>query len=328
MLIDEAKIKITAGRGGNGIVAFDKIKMSLGPTGGRGGNGGSVIFVGVEDVFALNKFRHKKIYLAPNGQDGRNNRSDGPAGKDLILSVPIGTVIHDLITQKDQEITEIGQEILIAKGGIGGRGNFYFRSANNTSPKKYEEGKPGKKLELKLELRLIADIGLIGLPSAGKSSLLNELTAAHAKVGEYHFTTLEPNLGAMGKIILADIPGLIEGAFQGKGLGIKFLRHIQRTKTLIHCLSLESNNLWHNYQTIRQELEKYNPELIKKKELILLTKSDLLKKDELHKKIKELRKKLKNSQKILTVSIYDWEALEELQSIIKNNNHSLVLKSK
>ncbi len=320
MLIDEAKIKVTAGRGGDGVVAFDKIKMSLGPTGGKGGNGGSIFFVGVEDVFALSKFRHKKIYSAPNGQDGRSNRSSGPVGKDLILSVPIGTVIHNLTIQKDQEITKVGQEILIAKGGIGGRGNSYFRSATNTSPKKCEEGKPGEEFELKLELRLIADVGLIGLPSAGKSSLLNELTAAHAKVGEYHFTTLEPNLGAMGKIILADIPGLIEGASQGKGLGIKFLRHIQRTRVLIHCLSLESNNLWRDYQVVRQELEKYNPELIKKKELILLTKSDLLKKEELDKKTKELKRKLKSSQKILAVSIYDWESLEKLQLAIKKQN--------
>ncbi len=317
MLIDEAKIKITAGRGGNGIIAFDKIKMSLGPTGGRGGNGANIVFVGVEDVFALNKFRHKKIYLAPNGQDGRNNRSDGPMGKDLILSIPVGTVIHNLTTQEDQEITQLDQKIILAKGGIGGRGNFYFRSATNTSPRECEEGKPGEEFELNLELRLIADIGLIGLPSAGKSSLLNELTSAHAKVGEYHFTTLEPNLGAMDKLILADIPGLIGGASRGKGLGIKFLRHIQRTKVLLHCLSLESTNLWQDYQIIRQELDQYNPELTKKKELILLTKSDLLKKEELHKNIKELRKKIKSSREILAVSIYDWEALEKLRSMIK-----------
>ncbi len=316
MLIDEAKIKITAGRGGDGIVAFDKVKMSLGPTGGRGGNGGNIVFIGVEDVFALNKFRHKKSYAAPNGQDGRNNRSNGPAGKDLILSIPIGTVIHNLTKGEDQEITQVDQEIVIAKGGIGGRGNFYFRSANNTSPQEYEEGKPGEELELELELRLIADIGLIGLPSAGKSSLLNELTAAHAKVGSYHFTTLEPNLGALGKIIIADIPGLIEGASQGKGLGAKFLRHIQRTKILFHCLSLESNNLWQDYQTIRQELKKYNPELIEKREIILLTKSDLLKENDLLKKVNEFQKKIKETSTILTVSIYNWEELEKLKTII------------
>jgi GTP-binding protein len=309
MLTDEARIKITAGKGGDGVVSFDKVMMSLGPTGGRGGDGGSVYFEGVADIFALNKYRHLKEHYAPNGKNGRGNRSDGPAGKDLILSVPIGTVARNLDNGKIFEITKIGEKILVAKKGIGGRGNFYFRSSKNTSPQEYEEGSLGEEFNFLLELRLIAEIGLIGFPSAGKSSLLNELTSARAKVAAYHFTTLEPNLGVMDEIIIADIPGLIEGASAGRGLGIKFLRHIQRTKVLVHCISLESENLFKDYRTIRQELENYNPELLKKKELVLLTKTDLVDEKELNKRLK----KLKIESEILAVSIHDFDSMEKLK---------------
>jgi len=293
-------------------VAFDKVMMSLGPTGGRGGNGGSVYFEGVSDVFALNKYRHMKEHYAPDGKNGRGNRSDGPNGPDLILTVPVGTVLHDVNSDRSREITEVGQKILAAKGGIGGRGNFFFRSGSVTSPTKFELGKPGETLELSIELRLIADVGLIGLPSAGKSSLLNELTAANAKVAAYHFTTLEPNLGVMDGIILADIPGLIEGASAGRGLGIKFLRHIQRTKVLLHCLSLESDDLTRDYNVIRQELASYDPKLIEKKELVILTKNDLVPEKELKKRIKQLKIK----SEIVTVSIHNLEDLEKLKQKI------------
>jgi GTP-binding protein len=312
MLTDEVKIKIQAGKGGDGIVAFDKIKMSLGPTGGRGGNGGSIYFEGVSDIFALNKYRHLKEHYAPDGKKGRGNRSDGPAGKDLTLTVPIGTVLRDINSGHNREITEVGQKILAAKGGIGGRGNFFFRSGSVTSPKKFELGRPGEMLELSIELRLIADVGLIGLPSAGKSSLLNELTAANAKVAEYHFTTLEPNLGVMDDIILADIPGLIEGASAGRGLGIKFLRHIQRTKVLLHCISLESDDLLHDYNIIRQELATYDPKLVQKKELVILTKNDLLDAKELKKKMS----RLKIDSEIISVSIHNLEDMEKLKKKI------------
>ena len=312
MLTDEAKIKIQAGKGGDGIVAFDKVMMSLGPTGGRGGNGGSIYFEGVADVFALNKYRHMKEHYAPDGKDGRGNRSDGPNGKDLILTVPVGRLLTNTKNGRIQEITQVGQKILAAKGGIGGRGNFYFRSGSSTSPKKFELGKPGEEFELFIELRLIADVGLIGLPSAGKSSLLNELTAANAKVAAYHFTTLEPNLGVMDKIILADIPGLIEGASTGRGLGIKFLRHIRRTKVLLHCVSLESDDLARDYTIIRQELAAYDSELMKKKELVVLTKSDLT--DE--KKLKVTIKELRIDSEIITASIHNTEELEKLKKKI------------
>lgn len=312
MLTDEAKIKIQAGRGGDGIVTFDKVMMSLGPTGGRGGNGGSIYFEAVADIFALNKYRHLKEHYAEDGKKGRAGRSDGPNGKDLFLSVPVGTVLKNTSTGKIFELKEIGEKILVAKGGIGGRGNFYFRSSKNTSPEEFEEGSSGEEFEFELELRLIADIGLIGLPSAGKSSLLNEITAANAKVGAYHFTTLEPNLGVMNGVIIADIPGLIEGASTGKGLGTKFLRHIQRTKILVHCISLESEDMMKDYKIIRKELENFNENLLKKKELIVFTKSDLLSKEEAEKRIE----KFKEIGKGVFVSIYDLESIEKFQKTI------------
>jgi len=318
MLTDEVRIKIYAGHGGDGSVAFSKTKMTLGPTGGRGGDGGNIYFEGVSDLTALNKYKHKVDYYAEDGKRRKNDKSTGHAGRDLILTVPIGSVLHNLETGKDIDITKAGQRVLVAQGGIGGRGNFYFRSPINTTPEEAEEGKPGEEFSFFLELRLIADIGLVGLPNAGKSSLLNELTKANAKIGNYEFTTLEPNLGVFENFIIADIPGLIEGASAGRGLGIKFLKHIRRTKLLLHCLSAESDDLVRDYKIIRKELENYASELAHKKELLLLTKTDLLTKEELKKKNAQLKKlaKGKNSLGIETVSIHDWDSLEKLKGVI------------
>jgi GTP-binding protein len=313
-LTDEIKIKIHAGKGGDGVVAFDKIMMSLGPTGGRGGNGGNVYFEGVSDLTALNKYKHKNDYYAGNGKRGKTDKSSGHNGADLLLTVPIGSVLHNLNTGKEIDITKVGQRVLAGKGGIGGRGNFYFRSPKNTSPKEFETGKFGEEYMFFLELRMIADVGLIGLPNAGKSSLLNEITNANAKVANYFFTTLEPNLGVMDGLIIADIPGLIEGASRGKGLGIKFLKHIQRTDILVHCISCESRNIEKDYKIIRNELTSYKTEFFAKKELLLLTKTDLLDSDKIQKKSEELKKINKNT---LAVSVYDLESIEKFKKSIK-----------
>lgn len=274
MIIDDVKITAIAGHGGRGLVTFCKTKMSKGPTGGNGGDGGSIFIEGVSDLGALRQFRFKKENKAKDGQNGKSQLNDGHDAEDLILYVPVGTIAHILQTKKNIEINKIGQKELIAKGGGGGKGNFLFRSATNTSPKQFEEGEPGEPFEIRLELKMIADVGFIGLPNVGKSSLLNELTRAKSKVANYPFTTLEPNLGVYYDLILADIPGLIEGASEGKGLGTKFLRHVERTKILFHFVSADSTDPISDYKTVRGELEKYNRLLLEKPEYVFISKSD------------------------------------------------------
>ena len=313
MLIDEVKIKLRGGNGGNGCVAFNKNKGEKGPTGGNGGNGGNIYLEGTSNLTALNKFRFKKEFLAEDGVDGKNKILDGKNGKDLILKVPIGTVAHNLNTERDVEIVKSGEKILVAKSGKGGRGNYFFRSSTNTTPKEFEDGKNGREFNFILELRLIADVGLIGLPSAGKSSLLNALTKANVKVAAYPFTTLEPNLGDFYGLIIADIPGLIEGAATGRGLGIKFLRHIKRTRILIHCISSESENLLKDYQAIKNELKKYELKLARKQEYVFLTKIDLIDKKKVEEKMKELKKINPN---VLAVSIYDENSIGRVKKLL------------
>lgn len=313
MLIDEVDITIAAGSGGNGCVAFDTSKGGVGPTGAAGGRGGNIYLAATSNLNALGKFRYKKDFAAENGLPGRGRHLDGRTGADLVLEVPIGTIAHNLDTGKDFEILKSDDKHLLARGGKGGRGNWFFRSPTNTTPKEWEPGKPGQNFSMKLELRLIAQVGLIGFPSAGKSSLLNALTKAEAKVAEYPFTTLEPNLGDFHKLIIADIPGLIEGASEGKGLGTRFLRHIQRTSILLHCLSAESPDLSSDYRIIRDELGKYTPELMDKKEYILLTKADLLSPEESEEKLTELRKL---NPDVLAVSIIDDTSLEDLRKLL------------
>jgi len=290
MLIDDVTIEVTAGAGGNGLVTFNKNMMSLGPTGGQGGNGGNVCLLGIESIGGLGQFRYKKDFVAQKGEDGKNQRKDGMGGKDLILKVPVGTVVHNLTTKFDTEIEKIGQKITVASGGIGGRGNYLFRSSSNTTPQESEPGTPGGSAQLRLELKLIADVGFVGLPNVGKSTLLNLLTNAQSRVANYPFTTLEPHLGAYYELILADIPGLIEGASENKGLGIKFLRHVERTKTLFHFISCEETDPAGAYETIRKELGKYNPEMLEKKEFVFLSKTDTVTPKEISLKLSALEK--------------------------------------
>lgn len=320
MLVDEVEIKINAGDGGNGKVGFhhEKHNPHGGPDGGDGGNGGDVYFTGVSEMTALRQFRFKKEFSAENGKAGGSNKKTGASADDLEIRIPTGTVIKDLASGEIWEINEVGEKILMAKGGKGGRGNWQFRSATNQTPMEFEQGTAGQERKLFLELRLIADIGLIGLPNAGKTSLLNELTAASAKIAAYPFTTLEPNLGVTENgLIIADLPGLIEGAHRGKGLGIKFLKHIERTKMIVHCLAADSNNVLADYETVRNELGSYDPELLNKKEIVLITKTDLATKEKLADIITKLKEKLGEGG-ILGVSIYDYESIENLKRKLSN----------
>ncbi len=312
MLVDEIKITLKAGHGGPGRVSFYK-PPHRGPDGGNGGKGGNIYIKTTSDLTALIQFTGKHLLAAENGGGGGNQRKFGKDGKDLELTVPVGSVIRE--GEEEIELTSLDDRILIAQGGLGGRGNYEFKSSRNTTPMQSQSGLPGEEREIEIVLKLIADFGLIGLPNAGKSSLLNELSAAQAKVAEYPFTTLEPNLGSVGGKIVADIPGLIEGASSGKGLGIKFLKHIEKTKVLFHCIASDSKDPKKDYKVIRDELKNFSDDLLKKDEIILLTKSDLVDPKILQSSILNL-KSLK--KKVVPVSIHDLDTIENLKNLILN----------
>lgn len=311
MFIDEIDVLLRGGKGGAGKVSFYKTRR--GPDGGNGGKGGDIYIRPTSNLTALNRFTKDKVIEAENGEPGGSNKKYGKDGSDLEILLPFGTTVLDKKTGEVWEINDENERILIAKGGLGGRGNFEFRSSRNTTPEYAQPGLPGQERSLHLTLKFLADYGLIGLPNSGKSSLINELTSTKSKVASYPFTTLEAVLGVMNGKVIADIPGLIEGAGEGKGLGFKFLKHIEKVTVLLHCISSESENPLNDYEVIRKELQKYNAELLTKKEIILLTKSDLFEKKDLDKKIKELGKLKK---KIIPVSIYDFESIENLKKIL------------
>ncbi|MFA5933092.1 MAG: GTPase ObgE [Microgenomates group bacterium] len=313
MLIDEVDIVIRGGHGGAGKVSFFPGHYG-GPDGGNGGKGGDVYIRTVSDLTALNQFSRKKIVEGKNGNPGGSNVKSGLNAEDIEIIMPVGVTMTNKETGEEINLTEVDQRILIAKGGLGGKGNTEFKSSLRTTPKFAQPGLAGEEFFFKVNLKLIADFGLIGLPNAGKSSLLNELTKANVKTANYPFTTLEPNLGVMNTKILADIPGLIEGASEGKGLGTRFLKHIEKVNLLLHCITAESENSIEDYKVVKSEMEKFNPEILKKKEIILLTKTDLVNKKELSEKLKTL-KKLK--KEILPVSIHDWDSLEALKEYLK-----------
>lgn len=289
-LIDEIQFHIKAGHGGNGVVRWlhEKGKEFSGPAGGNGGKGGDVYVRGISDIGALARYRNKKEFESENGQDGMKNSQQGKNGDDLYIDFPIGSVIKNLETGERFYLDKVGQTELILKGGRGGVGNEFFKSSINTSPQEARDGEAGEEADFLIELEMIADCGLVGLPNAGKSSLLNALTSAKAKVGNYQFTTLEPNLGELHGFIIADIPGLIEGASEGKGLGDKFLKHIRRTRLVVHLISVENENLLETYKTVREELVKFDKELGEKKEIIVLSKIDEIPFEEVKPKMEEL----------------------------------------
>lgn len=321
MFVDEVEIDLKGGNGGPGKVSFFPGKHS-GPDGGNGGYGGDLFVVGSSYMTNLNNFLGKHIISAPNGVPGGSNNRAGAKGEDLEVKLPIGSLLIDTEKREEFELIEDGQRILLCIGGKGGRGNSEFKSPSNTAPTYAQKGLKGQTRHFMILMRMIADFGLIGLPNAGKSSLLNELTNAKAEVAAYPFTTLQPNLGVLNeqvlsgnrnKRVIADIPGLIEGASDGKGLGIKFLKHIEKVKLLLHCISSESNTVLTDYKTIIKELKEYNPELINKPQIILLTKSDLVTSKDLEKKIKQLKK---YQDKVIPLSIHDWDSLERLKVLI------------
>ena len=310
MLIDHITLTVKAGKGGDGVVRWRREKGIPfgGPAGGDGGKGGDVYFRVVRDIQALSTYKHKTEWVAPEGEAGQKRGMFGKGANDLYLNIPLGAVIHNREYNMDYECLEEGQEILVLRGGKGGLGNQNFKSSTNRTPKQFTKGGLGEFATFDIELKLIADVGIIGLPNAGKSSLLNALTRASVKVADYAFTTLEPNLGAYYHYVLADIPGLIEGASDGKGLGHKFLRHITRTKALVHLVSAENEDVAESYKIIRKELGAYDKTLLDKDEIIVLSKVDTVTPEEMEKKKKALAKVTKKD--IITLSLFENESVK------------------
>ncbi len=324
MLVDNIGLIIKAGNGGNGAATFLRNEMTAkgGPDGGNGGNGGNIYFQGSTNINDLREFRYKKRITAEDGVPGKHKKLFGKNAEHVTIRLPLGTRATDTASGKIIEIIDTTTTILIARGGKGGRGNVEFKSATNQTPRYAENGGIGEEKKLFLELRMIADVGLIGLPNAGKSSLLAVLTNATPKIGNYPFTTLEPNIGMLSKHPIADIPGLIEGASKGKGLGVEFLKHIEKTKVLVHCIDSSIEDVQKAYSTIRQEFEQYNSSLLDKPEIILLTKTDLADEGQIKKNVKILEKE---GKKVLTASIYKPETLRilklALEKILNQPSH-------
>ena len=324
--LDQAKICIKAGKGGSGSASFRREKYVEfgGPDGGDGGSGGSIIFESDRNLNTLIDYRYAQHFKAENGNSGSKKNKTGANGKDLTLKVPVGTqiyeednntLIYDFVKNKEK--------YLVASGGKGGVGNVRFKSSTNRAPRKKTDGKIGEEFWVWLQLKIIADIGIIGLPNAGKSSLLAALTRAKPKIASYPFTTINPNLGVAyydnREITLADIPGLVEGAHKGIGLGDKFLRHIERCKILLHLIDITEENLVSNYKSIKKELIAYDKSLNKKKEIICFSKSDLIDKDNMNEKIRKFKKVI--NKKFEIMSIFDKKDIINLKkNLIKNVN--------
>ena len=319
--LDQAKIYLEAGDGGNGCMSFRREKYIEygGPNGGDGGNGGNIIFKAVRNLNTLIDFRYQQHFRAEKGRPGEGSERTGRSGKDLIIKVPVGTEIlaEDKQTLIADMITD-GQEVLVAKGGRGGWGNVHFKSSTNQAPERADPGKPGEQMAVWLRLKLIADIGLIGFPNAGKSTLLSVLTAARPKIANYPFTTLHPNLGVFyiydREYVIADLPGLIEGASEGVGLGHRFLGHAERCKVVLHLIDGTQDDVVDAYKTIQKELKNYGDVLDKKPEIVVLNKIDSLSQEEIDTKVKELKKASK--KEVIAISGVAKIGLDDLKNKI------------
>ena len=324
--LDQAKIYIKAGNGGPGSASFRREKFIEfgGPDGGDGGDGGSIIFEAERNLNTLIDFRYAQHFKAEDGKPGTKRKKTGAAGKDLVIKVPVGTQLYEEDNNTlIYDFTKNKERYLVAAGGRHGLGNVRFKSSTNRAPTKKTNGKTGEEFWVWLQLKVIADVGIIGLPNAGKSSLLAAITRARPKIANYPFTTLDPNLGVSyydnKEVTLADIPGLVEGAHEGVGLGDKFLRHIERCKILLHLIDISENDLVENYLQIRKELEKYNEDLSKKKEIIVFNKSDLLEEKDIKNKLKTFKNKTKKKFEIISV-VAD-NNLTNLRKILLKNVH-------
>ena len=318
MFIDYAEIEASAGKGGDGAVAFrrEKYVPKGGPSGGNGGNGGNVILKTDPNLYTLLDFRYKRHYRAEKGEAGAKSRKDGKFGQDIIIKVPVGTLVKDQQTGKVLfDLKEDGEEVVLAKGGRGGKGNSNFATSTNQTPRYAEPGKEGDSKKVILELKLIADVGLVGFPNAGKSTLISTISAAKPKIADYPFTTLTPNLGIVKykdykSFTVADIPGIIEGAHEGKGLGIKFLKHIERTKILLFLVDVTSENYQKDYDILFNELKSYSKKLADKKKIVSVSKSDIAGDIDL---VKLSKKKIKNADsKLLIFSSATGQGIPEL----------------
>ncbi len=324
--IDEVNITIRSGNGGDGCVSFrrEKFVPRGGPDGGDGGNGGDIYFQGHEGLNTLVNFRGRKNYKAENGEPGGGSCRNGKTGEDLVIRVPVGTLVrHAESGEILADITDNETKVLLAEGGMGGLGNINFKSATNQVPSRATPGKEGVSIDVELELKLLADIALVGMPNAGKSTLISVLSAAKPKIADYPFTTLEPNLGVVKvgdqqSLVIADIPGLIEDASEGKGLGIKFLKHIERTKAFIHLVDvswcLDEFEAFEQYVVIREELGKYKEELLNKKELVCLTKIDAMTDEEIEKYKTFFEEQL--DKKVLTISAVSGDSMDNLKGLL------------
>lgn len=311
MFVDELTIHAKAGNGGDGVVRWrhEKFRPKAGPAGGNGGNGGDVYVRAVKDLNRLSKYTGHKGFFAEDGIPGTKRSMHGKNGEDFYIDIPVGSKVTDTTRDRVFEVTEIGETVRILKGGNGGLGNEHFKSSTNQAPEESTKGILGEEGDFLVEVSLVVDVGLIGLPNAGKSTLLNTITNARSAIGAYPFTTLEPHLGDLYGFIIADIPGLISGAAGGKGLGHRFLRHVSRTKMLLHLISLEHENPENEYYTIREELSQYDTTLLEKEEWIILTKKDLANKDH----IQNARQALEKTQN--RVFVIDQDDAEEVKML-------------